>query len=389
MGEPGELSDSGRDPVAALRQRAVELEQQQESADAMELASVSVKLGQALIEAERAEEGLDVLGQVAERYKQDKNPVLRQGAALALYKRAEALYEQGDPDAGGEALAAVRERFGDDADLGVRGIVLSAEAERAGILVTAKRLADALAIFDEIVRSVGDLSEGDMVVQIQRPVAAALAGQAELFEKLGRRGDALAANAEFLRRFSDSRDEEVEIWMCGVLAGKARVLLDTELYESAIETARQLLDRFTHDPLPHRGAVAEAVRIRTSSLMALGRDEEALASCDELFERYWEDLLPYQRMHALGIAAWIRAELGRPSEAVPLYDQALEMGETVSPYTIALTLFRRAEALTDLKRHDEARLALEALIVRYGGDSDADTLGVVARAREALTEKSF
>jgi tetratricopeptide (TPR) repeat protein len=380
--------DSGGDSVVALRQQLAELEQQLESADALELASVSVKLGQALVEAGRVEEGLEVFGQVTERYKPAENPVLRQGAALALYKRAEALYGLGDWDAGGDALAALREGFGADSNLGVRGVVLSARAEEAGILVREKRFADALAVFDEIESSAADLPEEDMIVQIQRPIAGALAGKAELLEELGRWEDALAAHAEFLRRFSDSRDKEIQIGRCGVLAGKARVLLNLELYESAIETATRLLGQFATDPLPERGAVAEAVWVRTSSLMALGRDEEALASCDEFFERYWEDALPYQRMHALGIAAWIRVELGRAEEAIPLYDQALEMSDAVSSSTVALTLLRRTQALTDLGRHDEARLGLEDIITRYQDDSDDATVEFVARAREVLASKS-
>src|SRR5581483_379655 len=285
---------------------------------------------------------------------------------------------------GDDALAEIRRRFSDDADLAVRALALTARAKEASMLAARGRFLEALAVYDDVLSRVPTAQEQDRAVHFERAVAQALAEKAEVLRKLNRSGEALATYSEFLRRHSNSSDREVRSWLCVVLPGKASVLFHSELYESALDTVDDLLVEFAGDLTADREALADAVLTRTASLMNLGRDEEALTSNDEFVNRYWNDASLPQRRRALGLGAWIRRRLGRPAEALQLYDRALEITDGLSPHSVAFLALRRAEALTDLDRHDEARLALEDIVARGHRDADEGMVELVAQAREVL-----
>lgn len=373
-----------RDQVAILSGQLAELEKSPGSTNLRELTAVHMRLGGALLDAGRIQDGLDAFSWVIERCGEADDPSIRLSAGLALYLSAEAMYGREDWSAGDDALAEIRRRFSDDADLAVRALALTARAKEASMLAARGRFLEALAVYDDVLSRVPTAQEQDRAVHFERAVAQALAEKAEVLRKLNRSGEALATYSEFLRRHSNSSDREVRSWLCVVLPGKASVLFHSELYESALDTVDDLLVEFAGDLTADREALADAVLTRTASLMNLGRDEEALTSNDEFVNRYWNDASLPQRRRALGLGAWIRRRLGRPAEALQLYDRALEITDGLSPHSVAFLALRRAEALTDLDRHDEARLALEDIVARGHRDADEGMVELVAQAREVL-----
>jgi tetratricopeptide (TPR) repeat protein len=383
LGEMGEIGVSG------LRQRVAELEQQGElpEADAAKLVVASLELASALLAGEGFDEAVGVCERMVELYAGAADPILRQGAAWALSLKAEWSYQQGDRDGALDALAELVERFEHDSDSTVRGVVMKGRVREAKDVSDEGRLAEALTLYDRILKHEPNVSgRDDDVTELQIAAATALAEKARTQRRLGHSGDALATYTEFLRRFPKSFDEEIRAQLCSVLAGKALILFEARRYESVLEPVGQLLDEFPTDFPCDRSAVANAVTARTLSLFALGREEEALASSEEFGARCWKDARPSQRMRALSLAAEIQVSLGNADEGLALYDQALEMSDVVDERdTVALTALQRAQALVDVHRYDDARLALEEIVAQYRDDSDEDIRQTVAEALDALS----
>jgi tetratricopeptide (TPR) repeat protein len=130
------------------------------------------------------------------------------------------------------------------------------------------------------------------------------------------------------------------------------------------------------------------VLVNTGAILTnLGRPEEAIAVYDEVLDRFGTDPDPLPRTRvawALRNKGLVLGSLGRQSQAIAVFDDLIaRYGTDPDPHLrepVATALFNQGRALADLGKTDKAIASYDDMVTRYGTDPDPDLRVNVAGA---------
>ena len=334
-------------------------------------------------------------------------------SAWALNMKGDAYAQLGDLLSALSAYEAVVERFGNDEDVRVQGLVARALKHKGDAQREMDELDSALSAYDEVVQRFG----GNEHQEPQRCVATALLWQGYLQEQLGKPDLALAAYEEVAHRFSASEDMELKrcvahalhlkgacLQECGdlnselltyeeivknfadnpdlqlqrdvarALTGKGYVRRDLDEPTLVIAACQDVVERFgASEDVELNRWVAEALTLKGDTLQARSDLALAVSTYDEIVERFDDksDVELQRRVaNALTSKGYVQAELGDLDSAVSTYEEVIQRfgstGHVELERCVAVPLNRKGDALLDLGRPESALVAFDEFLKRFG-----------------------
>lgn len=213
---------------------------------------------------------------------------------------------------------------------------------KALALAEGGRLQDAVAAWDEVIRSFG---ESDAPADVE-PLSLALVNKATALGRMGRVEEAAAVCNDVVRRFGTDNGEGHPLAVATALASKGGMLSNLGHHSESLTAWSEVVRRFRGSPAPAlRSLVANALLGMTVALNALNRPREALEASDEMLDRFGKH------------------------------------GSMALHGEVAATMVGRGHALLALNRIDEAIGAWGAVVDRFGR---SDSLRIVEQVATAL-----
>ncbi len=218
--------------------------------------------------------------------------------------------------------------------------------------------------------------------------------------------EAMAAFDEVVRRCGESPEPAHFDLAAKALMGRGAVFLELELFDDALEVCEVVVRRYgvAYEPMAHE-ASAEILTRKGTALGGEGRPQDALAAFNEVVRRFGTNEAPV----LVGLVAkamfhkgYALDELGRPEEALAAYDEvARRYGASDEPNLLSVVgkaLCNKGSALGVLDRLEEALEVFDEIVCRFGASDDPElveivtkslihkgcTLGLLARPEEAL-----
>jgi tetratricopeptide (TPR) repeat protein len=169
---------------------------------------------------------------------------------------------------------------------------------------------------------------------------------------------------------------------------KSVLLTRLDRREEAIATYEQVVERYRDaSELSLREQVARALNSKGVALSGLDRHEEAIATYEQVVERYRDASEPSLRERVAEALLFKGIDLGnldRREEAIATYEQVVERYRDASELSlreqVARALNSKGVALSGLDRHEEAIATYEQVVERYRDASEPSLRERVARA---------
>ena len=279
-----------------------------------------------LCEIGRHESAADTYLEVERRFGESEKMSLRTDAAAGLLSRAMILEDMGRGQDALDQCNAVLDRFGAVGQAEMEEWIGYALLMKGRLLDRSDRPKEALVALDEALQRLknSDLSEAD------DSVLAAFAERGTLLWKLGNEDAARAAFTDALKRLGGEQADSTADWRARFQLLRGNLELDCNEYDSARETASELL---AHDPesAPDYRCLAFLLRARAVLVDAPRSAESDLAAALDMLPAL--DPLPTEAFGALAEAA---VELGAARLLELLQGSA--SAELLLPLTTALEL---------------------------------------------------
>jgi tetratricopeptide (TPR) repeat protein len=336
----------------------------------------------------------------------DADPRCAVSLAGAWYDKGRMMGQMGRGQAAFEPLDLLIGRFADLTTGGpertrdqLRYLVVRAMRLKAAGLRRMKRLPDAIACYDEMIRRFSPVTEGT----IEAEMSYCMLDRAWLLGDLGRHDEEIAGCDALVARYGNNHLLEVSHDIVSALTTKHQAHRDLEEFEKAVEACDDLIRRYEFDPgegIMER--VARTMIRRANYLNKLGRGDEELAGYDSVSRLYSHSQDPEVRIHAakalmfkavsLGDADQVGAEMQCYEEALRRYadDPADEVRAVAADALIhkGMSLGAIAEDAaedTGVREVDAEIACYDEVIMRYGADESTYLKRAVA---EALLHKA-
>lgn len=244
------------------------------------------------------------------------------------------------------------------AELATRTQIAQALVYKGIALGTLNRSEDAILVYDEVVRRLGDSAEA----RIRQQVAMALFNKGVRLGALNRSEDAIAVYDEVVRRFGDSPEAGIREQVGKALFNKGGTLIRLNRIEEAITVYDEIV-RHLGDSLepPIRGLIAKALISKGIELGRLNRNEDAIAVCDEVVRRLGDaaeaGIIREGIVLALAIKANTLITLNRIEQAIAVCDEVVRrFGDASEPAIRELVEEAKAEKDKLTSRASEPRV---------------------------------
>ena len=286
-------------------------------------------------------------------------------AALARRGEARALVEKGitlaEENRVAEALALwddVVRRFGASAstvDLEAVGMALVNKGTSLGRL---NRPEEALAAWDEVVRRFG---ASDALVH-RHAVVRSLVCKGAMLATLNRLEAALRVWDEADQRFGADDAPGIVLEVASGLVASGHVFAEMRQPDEALQAWGEVVRRFGGSDIPEiLHHVAGALVNQATLLRDLNRQEEAIATWDDILRRFWAQEAPAFLVPVAGALlnkGNVLAELNRSEEALAAWGEVVERFENEEtpppPEIVATALVNMGTELVATNRHEEA-----------------------------------
>ena len=195
--------------------------------------------------------------------------------------------------------------------------------KKAHASVTDRRMEDALATCDELVRRFTD-SENPAVVPA---VPAALMLKGCILNNLNRPRDALVVFGQVVDRFGDNMNLTILTLVAMALVNKATALILLKRPKDALVVCSQVVECYGESRMPNfREPIAQALVSKCIALRALRRPGDVLAACDEVVKRFGASETPalneFVAMAFMNKLAALKT-LNRPREVLSAHDDVI------------------------------------------------------------------
>ncbi|MCC5828526.1 MAG: tetratricopeptide repeat protein [Phycisphaeraceae bacterium] len=239
-------------------------------------------------------------------------------------------------------------------------------------LLAAEETARALDVADELIAVGGGIEDCDRIIEMpeasDEQVARALGRKGMLLVTQRRLADAIEVFDEVVRRFADRDEPVLAEGVARALANKGVALGSLGRFEDAIEVYDEVVRRFADREEPNLAEeVARALVNKGVTLGSLGRPEEETKVYDEVVRRFAdrkEPSLAEQVARALVNKGVTLGSLGRSEDAIEVYDEVVRrFGNRDQPNLaegVARALFSKAILHAVMGRFEEGRKALQS-----------------------------
>ena len=384
-------------------------------------AAVLDRMANACYRLEQDERAMDLLDQAIAIVlpRADSDPHCAVVLASAWYDKGGMMGQMGRGPAALEPLDLLIGRFADQVTGGserdqdqLRYLVVRAMRLKAAGLRRMKRLPDAIACYDEMIRRFSPVTE----VAIEAEMSYCMLDRAWLLGDLGRHDEEIAGCDVLVARYGDNHLLEISHDIVSALTTKHQALRDLEEFEKAVEACDDLIRRYEFDP--GKGIMERVARTmirRANYLNKLGRRDEEFAGYDAVSRLYGHSKDAEVRIHAAKALMFKAVSLNDADQGaaeLECYEEVLrrfaEDSEAEIRAVAADALIYKGMSLAALAedaaadtgaREIEAEIACyDDAIRRYGDDESihlqravaeallhkADTLMNVGRVGEAL-----
>ena len=324
-----------------------------------QLATALFTKGDTLTKLNRTEEALTVFDELVRRFGTSEMPAILAWVAKGLVKKGEILRGL---DRIEEALTANDEvvHLFEESDSPVLVEPYAAALVGKGLMLHGlHRSREALVSFDKAVR----LFRDNDTPTFHQLIAFAFYGKASVLTELNRTVEALPAYDEAARRFETSEHSVIRMMTGSALLSKADLELKCGRYESAMETAGQVLDQHLTESPASRW---QGHLIRTKANLASG----APSDCEEDIEAMLTILPKLDSPPREGLDALMELSIALGPARIRELIQASPATDLLLPFTTAL----------------EWELGLEPRVAREIEEVARDIRRDLAKLKEARTD---
>ena len=250
-------------------------------------------------------------------------------------------------------------------------VEIKALFDKAFELIDEDRLAEALAVWDEVVQRFGASDAPADLMQ----VSMALVNRGTALGSLNRQEEALASWDEVVRRFGESAAPTLLLAVARALVNKGGLLARLNRLQEALVAWDEAIRRFGTDDAPV--LVSEVARAQVSRGMALAelkRSNEAMTAWSEVVQRFSasdEPIILRQVAAALINKGSLLGVLNQTTEALTVWNEVvLRFGTSAAPGIlehVAGALMNTGAMLSQLNRTAEALAAWDEVVRRFGG----------------------
>ena len=319
---------------------------------------------------------------VVERFDNDEDVHVQGLVARALVSIGDAQQEMGEFGSGLSAYDEVVQRFGSSKDSWPQGLVARALKHKGDAQREMGELDSALSAYDEVVQRFG----GNEHQEPQRCVATALLWQGYLQEQGGKPDLALAAYEEVAHRFSASEDMELKRCVAHALHLKGACLQECGDLTSELLTYEEIVKNFADNPdLQLQRDVARALTGKGYVRRDLDEPTLVIAACQDVVERFGasEDVelnrWVAETLTLKGDTLQARSDLAL---AVSTYDEIVERFDDKSDVElqrrVANALTSKGYVQAELGDLDSAVSTYEEVIQRFGSTGHVELERCVA-----------
>ena len=193
---------------------------------------------------------------------------------------------------------------------------------------------------------------------------------------------------EVIRRFGESENPAVLVWVAKALVHKGAALGTLNRPQDALEAYDEVVRRFGKSDSPALlDSVASALVNKGVALGALNRLQDALEACDEVVRRFGKSDSPAlldSVARALVNRGVALGTLNRPQDTLEAYDEVVRrFGKSDSPallVSVATALVHKGAALGALNRPQDVLESCDEVIRRFGESEPPAVLVLVASA---------
>jgi tetratricopeptide (TPR) repeat protein len=334
--------------------------------------------------------------QIVDRFGETSDPWLDWLVGHALYGQAQSLERIERDDEAVQLYTQIVERFGDSEAEDRPRQVARALTHRGSALARLGREDEAIDSWDELIRRFGSFDVPALIGY----VSFALERKAGSARKLDRLADAIDSYDEIIVRFTDSEFPPMRRQADVALSNKAFVLMLDGRIAEAIVVANAAVARLDHADAP--AELALTVLNLGGALATEERLDEAMTLLDTLIDRLDGDEVAELRtplILAISNKVELLSMMGRSDDAVALHTELVErFGERVpqafgeaaarnehdegAAAVVAGMLMKQAMVLAELDHTAAAKIALDNLINRFGGEEGDDIQRVMGMARD-------
>jgi tetratricopeptide (TPR) repeat protein len=249
--------------------------------------------------------------------------------------------------------------------------------------------------YDLIVKAAHLLERsGAADLRVQELVSKALYNKAVTLNSLSRGADAIVVYDDLLRRFGTAVEPVLREQVAMALYNKGCGLGVLKKFQEEIDCYNDLLERFADsDQATLRQQVAKALFNKAFSLGMLDQSREAISVYDELLRRFGdaeEPALRVQVARALFNKAYRLGMLNEGADAIKVYDELfVRFGEAQDAgirEQVAKGMLNKGVTLGELGQIDEEVLVYDDLLLRF---RDAPEPALREQVAKALVNKGF
>ncbi len=304
--------------------------------------------------------------------------------ASALAAKAQALIDLYRFEEAINVYEEIIRLLGDGKDEPRRAIVDQAAYNLGHALANLGRQDDALTVYDRLIASF----EGRTDAHAAEALSRALFAKGTVLRDQNKDADAIAVYDRLLGLFHDSPEPTVQSQVLDAMGNKASSL--ARLGDVAAATAIRdaiVRDYGNSDDAGRRQVVALAWSGNIATVAQQGKYPEVIAKCDEMLRQFPDDrdpeILQYLAL-ALSLKSGALESLGRMDDALAVLDTVLaRVGNVRSPLLatpVAGVLQLKSLYLSRMGRPDEARAARADLVRRFCEESAPFVQNMVAHA---------
>lgn len=344
---------------------------------------IMVRKAQALHRSADFRAASDMCSVAIKRFFQNQDSEIQSLVAIARIVKFTSEAKEENSDAANKTFSELRDHFPKGAFVAMRPVVKEMLGTALDLLHD-NQLEDATRLFNELISQFSLLDYPDY----HSTIASFYINRAMIQEKSGLLEDAISTCNEVTELFEDNPETTLPASAINALLIKAFVSMQLNRSADAIEAcdaAVAHLIRYPKIAQPFDWGLVKYVK--ASQLVHIGSYVEAVAACDEVFERFGADadsLLRSLAASALSDKVIALLGVGQYADAIEACELAERKFGTETTdlfhFSVSTALYGKANAQSSRFEFDEALGTCETISRRFGSSSNPPVLWQVIRA---------
>lgn len=359
------------------------------------IAETRLERTDALIEAERFEEGIAGYTVMVDDYSSDPELRIRTTAVIALINLGKCLSDNmRDHQAAISACDRAIGIIGGDRISDLKEEFATVTGNKAVFLMEDGQFRKAIRLFDEVIAEFGNEQSDD----IRQTVAGAMNDKGNCLSEIGKEKEALSVYEEILKRYHGTSEPAMIAILSQAANNKADSLVKTGKRNAAEKTYSDMIAQFGR--CEYEAVIANVIKARLDMAAMKAEDghyDQALSAYDELIDTYGEsdsDDILNAVAGAYNGKIYCLAAIERDDELPAECERFLSIyGDSTASEMqmyIAQAMLVKGMSLAEKGKGPAAIRVFDELLERFSGDDDGDIsaiCGEVAKQKKKLSGK--